>query len=129
MYEELTQPTAHAVDRPLIARTATEWTDLGMRRVMAFRDGGGNDGRFFDIRFEEFQSDPLAAIERLYVFLGEELTAEARSNMERWWQESADEKAPRPSYHLDGFGLDFEALADRFRSYSARFAISVRKAA
>jgi hypothetical protein len=128
VYEELTQAFTAKVDRPWIAETNIEWTDLGMRRVMAFRDLDGQDDRFFDVQFEDFQSDPMPSIEKLYAFLAEELTADARRAMENWWRQDARKAGERPTYSLEGFGLDFEALDERFREYSRRFAVRPRAA-
>lgn len=126
VYEELIQAYANNVDKKWIAAINIEWTELGMQRVMDFRDRDGQDHRFFDVQFEEFQSNPLPSIERLYAFLGEELTPNARQNMERWWQKSSQEKAERPSYSLTGFDLDFQNLNQRFSDYSKRFSVRVR---
>jgi Sulfotransferase family len=126
VYEELIQAYTNNVDRKWIAAMNIEWTELGMRRVMDFRDRDRQDHRFFDVQFEEFQSNPLPSIERLYAFLGEELTADARQNMERWWQKSSQEKGERPNYSLTGFDLDFQDLNQRFSDYSKRFSIRVR---
>jgi hypothetical protein len=41
-----------------------EFCELGMQRLIDFRDAG-NDHRFFDIEFDDFQRDPLASIEAL----------------------------------------------------------------
>jgi hypothetical protein len=128
VYDELSQAFTNKVDRKWIAHTNIEWTDLGMRRVMEFRNGEGNNARFFDVQFDEFQEDPLRSIERLYAFLGEGLTEDARRNMERWWQESLREKSERVSYSVEGFDLDFQELERRYRGYRERFSVQVRKA-
>ncbi len=124
LYEELTQSYTNKVDRRAIAATNLEWTELGMRRVMDFRDTAGQNHRFFDVKFEEFQQDPLATLEKLYAFLGEPLTAETRRNMQQWWHESRRETGAHHGYGLDGFALDFEDIERRFRDYSQRFAVS-----
>jgi hypothetical protein len=41
-----------------------EFCELGIQRLIDFRDAG-NDHRFFDIEFDDFQRDPLASIEAL----------------------------------------------------------------
>ncbi len=128
LYEELMHSFTHGVDRLHIARANLEWTELGMRRVMEFRDGGGQDGRFFDVQFEEFQREPLHSIERLYAFLGEPLTATARINMERWWQQSLQEKGAPVQYQSEGFDLDEAMLDRRYADYRRRFKVAGRSA-
>jgi hypothetical protein len=127
LYEELTQTYTNRVDRRCIARTNIEWTHLGMRRVMQFRDVDGQDHRFFDVQFEEIQRDPLRCIERLYGFLGEPLTTAARVSMERWWQQSLQQKGEPVQYQSEGFDIDYEELDQRFADYSRRFQVVVRQ--
>jgi hypothetical protein len=123
VYEELTQPYTLRVDRKCIAAMNLEWTELGMRRVMEFRDHKAQNHRFFDVQFEELQQDPLPSIERLYVFLGEQLTEPARRNMQQWWQDSRREQSTTPGYTLEGFDLDFQEIERRFHDYSERFSV------
>jgi hypothetical protein len=129
LYEELTRTFTNRVDRKHIADINIEWTELGMRRVLDFRDGAGQDARFFDVQFAEFQQDPLASIERLYAFLGEELTPDARRSMEQWWQDSLREKGEKLCYSLEGFELDFPEIERRFRGYSERFSVPLGRSA
>ena len=91
-----------------------------MRRLIAFRDAG-NEHRFFDIHFAPFQKDPIPFIERLYDFLGEDFTPEARTRMVKWRAETPREKHGEHRYDPADFGLSVEGLRERFRFYSERF--------
>jgi len=96
--------------------------ELGMRRMIAFREAG-NEHRFFDILFAPFQKDPFPTLERLYDFLGEEFTDEARARMKAWRDSTPKDKHGAHEYHPEEYGLDVGQLRDRFRFYSDRFGV------
>lgn len=91
VYNELSKAYSDEVDKPYLAQQNIAWTELGLQRVMAFRDAGA-DHRFFDIHFAPFQKDPFPALEQLYAFLGEELTSETRTRMQAWRESMPREK-------------------------------------
>jgi Sulfotransferase family len=120
LYYELTQAFSDAVDRMYLGRITTDFCELGMRRMMAFRDAG-NDHRFVDIYFTPFQKDPFPYIAQLYDFLGEEFTPQARTRMEAWRRETPRDKHGGHGYDPADFGLDPAQLRDRFSFYAERF--------
>jgi len=124
LYSELASAFSDDVDKAYMGRLNTETWELGMQRLIAFRDRG-QDHRFFDIHFAPFQRDPFPVIERLYAFLGEPLTAEARARMEAWRRDTPREKHGAHRYDPADFGLDPAALRDRFRFYADRFDVLV----
>lgn len=124
VYYELSQAYSDQVDKAFLARQNAEWTELGLRRLIAFRDAG-NEQRFFDIHFAPFQKDPFPTLERLYAFVGETLTPEARARMLAWRESMPREKHGAHTYDLAEFGIDLKALRERFRFYSDRFDVAV----
>ncbi|MET0271075.1 MAG: sulfotransferase [Sphingomonas sp.] len=120
LYRELSRAYSDAVDPAWIGETTAGFCETGMRRMIAFRDAG-NDHRFLDIGFAEFQRDPLAAIARLYAWAGEALTPEAEAQMRAWRAAQPRDKHGRHTYDPADFGLDPAALRARFRFYSERF--------
>ncbi|MEO5587868.1 MAG: sulfotransferase [Novosphingobium sp.] len=122
LYYEMNKAAADAPDRHYLGKLNVEWTELGMRRMIAFRESG-NEQRFFDIYFAPFQRDPFPVLEDLYAFLGEAFTAEARAGMEAWRRDTPREKHGGHSYDAADFGLDPAQLRKRFRFYSERFAV------
>ena len=71
------------------------WVE-GTRRLVEFRDRIG-DERFFDLGFGELMGDPLDSMQRLYTWLGEDLTPAARSAMSAWVDaERAGARRDRP---------------------------------
>ena len=122
LYYELSKAYADDIDRHYLARQNETWTELGLRRVIAFRDSG-QDHRFFDIHYAPFQKDPFPALARLYEFLGEPFTEEARNRMEAWRRNTPRDKHGAHTYDPAEFGIDLTALRERFRFYADRFHI------
>lgn len=120
LYYEMHKPATEAPDKTWLGELCADWCELGMRRMMAFRDKG-NEDRFFDIHFAPFQKDPFPRLEELYDFLGEEFTPEARAQMKAWREDTPRGKHGRHEYDPAEFGLDPAALRERFRFYSDRY--------
>lgn len=120
LYFEMHTPNTDAPDKFWIGQVMGDACELGMRRMIAFRDAG-NENRFFDIHFGPFQKDPFPTLERLYAFLGEPLTDEARSRMKAWRDSTPKDKYGVHEYHPAEFGLDVAALRERFHFYADRF--------
>jgi hypothetical protein len=123
LYFELCQALSDDVDRAFLGRLNEEVWELGMRRLIAFRDGG-QAGRFFDLHFERVQKDPIKEIEALYAWLGEPLTDEARRRMVAWGKDTPRDKHGRHDYDPAAFGIDIPKLQERFRFYSDRFEVA-----
>ena len=122
LYYEYTKPFTAEVDKAWLGAINIEYCELGMNRVMAFRDRG-NDAKFFDIKFAEFQRDPWPSIEALYAWLGEELTPEARAGMERWRAETPPDLHGKRTIDPADFGLDKDELRARFAFYCQHFGV------
>ncbi len=122
LYYELIKAGSDDVDKLWLGQLASHFCELGMRRMMAFRDAG-NDHRFFDVYFAPFQEDPFPILAQLYDFLGEELTPQARERMEAWRRSTPRDKHGDHSYDPAEFGLDPAQLRQRFRFYTERFKV------
>ena len=120
LYFEFIKASSDDVDKAALGRLNADWCELGMRRVIAFRDAG-NEHRFFDIHFAPFQKDPFPILERLYRFLGEELSAPARARMQAWRRDTPRDKHGEHRYTAADFGIDLKQLREHFRFYSERF--------
>jgi hypothetical protein len=97
---------------------AKVWAEA-LRRFMDFRTHNADD-RFFDVSFIAMQEDPLGAVERLYVELGDDLSAETRSQMQTWWKASAADRKATPQ-RPERFGLDVAEMSQQFAFYHDRF--------
>jgi hypothetical protein len=121
LYLELRKAYSDTVDTIAIGNEAKYFLELGMRRMIAFREGG-EEHRFFDIHFAPFQRNPFPSIEALYAFLGETLSRQARLAMENWWREQSQEGRSYERTDPAVFGIDVTALRRQFSFYTARFA-------
>lgn len=122
LYFELHQAFTEQVDKAWLGEVNTEFCELGMHRMMAFRDSG-NDQRFFDIHFAPFMRDPFPILEQLYAFLGEELTTDTRARMTAWRNNTPRDKHGEHTYNPADFDIDLAHLRDRFRFYSDRYEV------
>ena len=120
LYFEMGKITTDAPDKLWLGALCTEWTELGMHRMIEFR-ATGNEHRFFDIYFAPFQKDPFPVLEQLYAHIDEEFTPEARARMEAWRRDTPRDKHGGHDYDAAEFGLDKAALRERFRFYSERY--------
>ena len=127
LYSELRQAFSDDVSLPVIGATTTDFCELGMRRLIAFRDAG-NESRMFDIHFTAFQRDPFPGIEALYAFLGETLSPQARAGMQAWRRRKPREAQTYARTDPSLFGLDIAALRERFRFYTERFGVQAAAA-
>jgi len=64
---------------------------------------------------------PLLEIQKVYDFLGMDLTAQARAEMEQWQDFNRRESRPSHEYSLEQFGFTEAGLKQQFESYRARF--------
>jgi Sulfotransferase family len=123
LYYELHKAYSHSPDLPAIGADTAGFCELGLRRLIAFREGG-NEHRFFDIQFAPFQRDPFPILAQLYDFLGEPLSEEALAAM-RQWRETTPRDSGYARTAMAEFGFSPEALRERFGFYSDRFAVAV----
>ena len=120
LYFELSNANTDDVDKMWIGEITSEMVDIGVQRLIAFREKG-NEHRFFDIHFAPFQKDPFPTVQKLYDFLGEEFTPEAHDRMLAWRENTPRDKHGRHEYNGADYGLDTASLRERFRYYTDRF--------
>jgi hypothetical protein len=125
LYYEIRHIHSDHVDKVALAQPNADWAELGLRRVLAFREGG-HDHRFFDIHFAPFQKDPFPILAELYAWLGEDFTEETRARMEAWRKAMPREQHGAHVYRPAEYGIDLSAVRERFRFYTDRFGISTR---
>ena len=107
------------LDREYIGRLNVEQWSTGMRRVLAFRDGGADD-RFYDIDFRAMQADPIGEVRGLYDWLGVPVSDEFEAAMREWWTRNAESREPSPKRDPAEFGLDLDEIRPLFADYVAR---------
>ena len=100
-------------------------TDLWERAILgAMRAREARDpAQFYDLQFEDFQRDPLAAISGIYDHFGLTLSAEAEAAMRRFRADNPRGKHGPHRYAPSNWGLEPDALRERFQPYIERFDI------
>ena len=124
LYYELSRSLTDQPIQAYLGQLNTECWELGLQRLIAFRDRPGNDKRFFDVHFAPFQRDPMPQIQALYDWLGEPLTETARARMLAWRAATPRDKHGVHEYDAVAFGLDPGRLRERFGFYSDRFGVA-----
>ncbi|MDH3655579.1 MAG: sulfotransferase [Myxococcales bacterium] len=78
-------------------------------------------GRVAHVRSPDLSRDPVGTIGEAYRVLGLELTNDARIAMHAYMRTKRANPAPRHIHGTECFGLDTDAIHERFASYCARF--------
>lgn len=110
---------------------AQHWPDVleeSIRRVDAFR-AANPDHLAVDVHYRDLVREPVETMQRLYAALGEELTPEASDAMRAHVEARPKGKFGVHRYSLDDFGLDTDAVAERFTHYVERYDIPLERAA
>lgn len=119
----------HLTHRPDLHYIGRQWTKIieeQLHRLIAFRDEHGDD-RFIDIHNDELVRQPMQTLERLYDWMGAEMTPAARSGFEARITSSPKGVHGAHVYDPKDYGLDVDELAERFRFYTDRFDIRAEK--
>ncbi len=78
-------------------------------------------GRVAHVRSPDLSRDPVGTIAKAYQALGMELTEEARIAMHEYMRAKRAKPSPRHVHSSEGFGLDTDAIHERFAGYCDRF--------
>jgi hypothetical protein len=78
-------------------------------------------GQRADVRHTDLRADPIATVERLLETLGFPLEDDARQAMQRFLAEEAAKPESVHEHSLLGFGLEADAVRERFRTYREAF--------
>jgi hypothetical protein len=81
-------------------------------------------GRVADVCHRDLARDPIGAAERLYRELGLELDEPQRLSMQELLAARAPASATVHEHSPEGFGLEADAIRERFADYSARFGLA-----
>ena len=107
---------------------AADWADRWARALdnfLAVRDRSPRE-QFLDVNYGDIEASPLETVERVYEFLGWQLSSQARSAMQGFLSANPKNKHGVHRYSLAEYGLDRDAEIERFRDYCERFDIAVQ---
>jgi hypothetical protein len=100
-----------------------QWTKIveeQLRRLIAVRERVGDD-RFFDIEHGELVRAPMQTLERLYAWLGAEITPSARAGFEARIASNPKGVYGTHRYEPETYGIDVGAVHEQFRFYTDHF--------
>jgi hypothetical protein len=119
VYADIVRMFTDHMDTRYIGQLNQEQWSIGMRRVLAFRDGGG-DARFYDVDFRTMHRDPIGEVRGLYEWLGEPITDEFEAGMARWWKHNSETREPSTHRHNADYGFEPDQIRPLFADYTAR---------
>jgi hypothetical protein len=91
-----------------------------MARGLAARDQLGED-RFADVWVRDLVADPVTTVAGIYEGLGWPFTAQAEAGVSGWWAENPPGKHGEHVADPSVWGLDLDAVRERFTDYRRRF--------
>lgn len=107
------------VDRlSLGAEHIERWSEC-VARAMAYRDA--HRDIFYDLKMRDLVADPIGTVARVYGWLGWPFTAEAEAAMVKWAAENPQGVHGRHEPNPADFGLNLDAVRERFAEYLERF--------
>jgi hypothetical protein len=119
MYRSLWELNSETVDPLEVGRQVRQRFASALRRCMRSRERVAAD-RFLDVDYRAVQQDPLVQVQRIYAWLGRELSPAAEARMKSWLVDNARGKRAPHQYRLEEFGYTEEGLRQDFAEYRSR---------
>jgi hypothetical protein len=111
-------------DKHRIGREVANHLRVGMENAMAARARIGED-RFLDVHHRELTADPLAAIRRIYGFLGLELNPVVEGAIAGWHEANRSGSHGTHRYTAEEFGLRADEIRSDFDFYTGHFGVEL----
>jgi hypothetical protein len=107
-------------DHEDLDRTGTEqaaiWSDYFNRSLAARKDLDKED-QILDLRFEDFVSDQVGTIQKIYTHFGWDLKDSALDKMKGFLAKNPKDKHGAHEYSLEDFGLTEQGINEQFSNY------------
>jgi hypothetical protein len=119
--------TRMAQERPDVETIAHYWADrleVMLRTCVEEREVLPADSSF-DVRFDDFMSDDVSMVSRIYELAGQPFTSEVRRAMDDFMVEHPRGKHGSVHYDLAQIGLDKEERRKALQFYTDRFGVTV----
>lgn len=102
----------------MMAREVSKWSNA-LRKAERVRQQYPE--QVLDVIHSDFHQRPMATVERIYHFIGEPLTADARQKMEQRIAEDPERQHGVHRYDLRNFGMSAADIRAQFADYLQRF--------
>jgi len=101
-------------------KTGNEQNEVWSRYLRSFvesRKELQKEDQIIDIKFEDFVSDHMSVVRKIYDYFDISLTPEAASNMQQFLDDNPKDKHGAHKYSLDDFGLSESQIKESFAHY------------
>jgi Sulfotransferase family len=105
----------------MLAREVAKWAKA-VHTTQSVREA--HPGQVLDVIHGDFHRDPMAVIERIYRFIGMDLTPQAIGDMAQRIEEKPELSHGAHRYDVADFGLSGSEIRERFGDYIDRFALA-----
>ena len=95
-----------------------ETWSLYFKRFMESRKAMKREDQFLDLRFDDFATDQIATVKKIYQHFGWELSGTALIRFENFLAENPKEKNGMHYYTPEDFGLKRELIHEEFSDYN-----------
>ncbi|MEM9706105.1 MAG: sulfotransferase [Pseudomonadota bacterium] len=123
LLQTITGSFSDANHRPYIAEHWTNMLERCINAVNAFRDANP-DANIVDVHYKDFIRDPIETMRNVYVAFGDSAEGGPLDAMRERLAARPQNKYGRHDYAPEDFGLDPNALDERFADYRERYGVA-----
>jgi hypothetical protein len=102
----------------MLAREVAKWSSA-VRKAQQVR--AQHPGKVLDVIHGDFHRDPMAVLERIYGFIGMDITAPVRAGFIRRIEEKPELSHGVHRYDIADYGMSEEEVREPFRDYIQRY--------
>jgi hypothetical protein len=118
--------TGTAVDPAQVGSEMMHFVQRHIDRIMEF-DRSEQGRRVVHVDYYALVNDPVTALRRIFAGLGIDSPDEVVEAVRQWWRANPKNARGRNDYTLEQWGLEVDAVAERFGDYMRRFDIPREK--
>src|SRR5580700_433123 len=118
--------TGTAVDPAQVGGEMMHFVQRHIDRIMEF-DRSEQGRRVVHVDYYALVNDPVTALRRIFAGLGIDSPDEVVEAVRQWWRANPKNARGRNDYTLEQWGLEVDAVAERFGDYMRRFDIPREK--
>jgi hypothetical protein len=102
----------------MLTREVAKWSSA-VRKAEQVRKQ--HPGKVLDIIHSDFHRDPMAVLERIYAFIGSDITSQVRAGFLRRIEEKPELSHGVHRYNIADYGMTEEEVREPFREYIGRY--------
>lgn len=110
----------------MLAREVAKWANAVHKAESVRRE---NPNNVLDVIHSDFHRDPMTEIERIYCFIGVNLTDEVKRKMQQRIVDDPERQHGTHRYNVADFGMSEDEIRARFGAYIERFDLAPKKSA